>query len=140
MNGTQQRSLRTKKLVKNLQKDDKDSRVSVTCRSWVCSVVFDNGEFYKFRVCRHGNAVWGCGWELKLGPRIVDRTLSKRQWYSISEIMVPLSLKPTSVAVVGPNSLFYSYCRRKNTFWNASKKSPRSALADLQLKLAFRSL
>ncbi|KAJ3666195.1 hypothetical protein Zmor_001648 [Zophobas morio] len=99
MNG-ERRSIRTKKLVQNLQKDDKDSRVSVTCRSWVGSVVFDNGVFYKFRACRHGNAVWGGGWELQIARFRVREHL--RQWYSISEIMVPSSLKPTSVAVVGP--------------------------------------
>ncbi|KAJ3649608.1 hypothetical protein Zmor_021340 [Zophobas morio] len=93
MNSTQRRSLRTKKL---MQKDDKDSRVSVSCRSWVCSVVFDNGEFYKFRACRHGNAVWGGGWELKLGPRIVDRTLSKSRDSMCANIYVSGTASPRS--------------------------------------------
>ncbi|KAJ3651720.1 hypothetical protein Zmor_017740 [Zophobas morio] len=34
------------------------------------------------------------------------------------------------VAVVAPKE----YCKLKNKFWIASKKSPTSALADLQLK------
>ncbi|KAJ3659353.1 hypothetical protein Zmor_011043 [Zophobas morio] len=93
MNGTQRRSLRTKKLV---QKDDKDSSASVTCRSWVCSVVFDNGEFYKFRACRHDNAVWGGGWELKLGPRIVDQTLSKSRDSMCANIYVSGTASPRS--------------------------------------------
>ncbi|KAJ3655109.1 hypothetical protein Zmor_014249 [Zophobas morio] len=88
MNGTERRSLRTKKIVQNLQKDDKDSRASVTCRRWVCSVVFDSG--------RRGNAVWGGGWELKLGPGIVDRTLSKSRDSVCANIYVSGTASPRS--------------------------------------------
>ena len=52
-------------------------------------------------------------------------------WYSISEIMAPSSLKLTIVGVIGPKEYF----KLINKFWNASKKSATSALADLQLKL-----
>ena len=58
------------------------------------------------------------------------------QWYSISEIIVPLSLKLTMVAVIGPKE----YSKLKNKFWNASSKSSTSALVDLQLKLEFHNL
>ena len=53
------------------------------------------------------------------------------QSYNISKIMIPSSLKLRIVAVIEPKE----YCNLKNKFWNALKKSPRSALADLQLKL-----
>ncbi|KAJ3666613.1 hypothetical protein Zmor_002048 [Zophobas morio] len=49
--------------------------------------------------------------------------------------MVPSNLKLTIVAVIGPKE----YCKLKKKFWNASKKSATSALADLELKLEFRS-
>ena len=39
------------------------------------------------------------------------------QWYSISEIVVPSSLKLTIVSVIGPTG----YCKLNNKFWNASK-------------------
>ncbi|KAJ3640938.1 hypothetical protein Zmor_027470 [Zophobas morio] len=59
------------------------------------------------------------------------------QWYSISEIMmVPSSPKLTIVAVTG----LKGYCNVKNKFWNASKNSLTSPLADLQLKVEFHSL
>ena len=52
----------------------------------------------------------------------------------ISEIIVPSSLR--IVAVIEPKE----YCKLKNKFWNALKKSPTSAFVDLQLKLEFQSL
>ena len=52
------------------------------------------------------------------------------------EIMVHSSLKLTIVAVVEPKE----YCKLKNKFWNTSKKSPTSALEDLQLKLELHGL
>ncbi|KAJ3643785.1 hypothetical protein Zmor_026473 [Zophobas morio] len=55
---------------------------------------------------------------------------------SISEIMVPSSLKFTIVVVIRPKE----YCKLKNKFWNASKNSPTSFLVDLRLKLEFHSL
>ncbi|KAJ3666840.1 hypothetical protein Zmor_002270 [Zophobas morio] len=57
------------------------------------------------------------------------------QWYSISEIIVPSNLKLTIVAVIGPKE----NCKLKNKFWNASKKSPNSAFADLQLSFTICS-
>ena len=74
----------------------------------VCSVnVFDNGEFYKFRACKDGNALRYDRCKRQVGSRIVDRALSRLrdfaiyQWYRISEIMVPASLKLMIVAVIG---------------------------------------
>ncbi|KAJ3665218.1 hypothetical protein Zmor_000724 [Zophobas morio] len=58
------------------------------------------------------------------------------QWYSISKIKVPSSVKLTNVIRVRPKE----YCKLKHKFWHGSKKSPTSALADLQLKLEFHSL
>ncbi|KAJ3644110.1 hypothetical protein Zmor_026783 [Zophobas morio] len=75
------------------------------------------------------------GWSPNYGSRAfqIERFRVREhlhQWYSISEIMVPLSVKLTIVV----------YCKLKNKFRNASKKSPTSALADLQLKLEFHNL
>ena len=50
--------------------------------------------------------------------------------------MIPSALKLTIVAAIGPKE----YCKLKNKFWNTSKKSSTSALADLQLKFEFHSL
>ena len=72
--------------------------------------------------------------------RVMNRAIRVRkhlrQWYSISETMVPSSFKLMIVVVVGQKE----YCKLKNKFWNASKKSPTSVLADLQLKLQFHRL
>ena len=46
------------------------------------------------------------------------------------------SLKLMIVAVIGPKE----YYKLKNKFWNPSRKSPTSPLADLQMKLEFDSL
>ncbi|KAJ3645609.1 hypothetical protein Zmor_023251 [Zophobas morio] len=58
------------------------------------------------------------------------------QWYSVSEIIVPSNLKLTIVAMLEQ----IEHCKLKNKFCNASKKSPTSALANLQLKLGLHSL
>ena len=57
----------------------------------VCSVnIFYNGEFFQFRACRYGNALW-YDWNTRLAPELCVR---------ISELMVPSSLKLTIVVVI----------------------------------------
>ncbi|KAJ3661408.1 hypothetical protein Zmor_005809 [Zophobas morio] len=58
-------------------------------------------------------------------------------WYVVQHLdHGTFNLKLTIVALIGQKE----YCKLKNKFWNATKKSPTSALADLQLKLEFYSL
>ncbi|KAJ3655767.1 hypothetical protein Zmor_014881 [Zophobas morio] len=93
-------------------------------------VVFDNGKFTNFEcVDIYGRELW-----IERFPNRAIRVCEHlRQWCSISKFMVPSSFKLTTI---GPKE----YCMLKNKFWNGSKKSPTSSLADLQLKLEFHSL
>ncbi|KAJ3639337.1 hypothetical protein Zmor_002700 [Zophobas morio] len=59
-----------------------------------------------------------------------------RKLWQCLEKMTSSSLKFTIVALIAPKE----YCKLKNKFWNASKKSPTSSLVGLQLKLEFYSL
>ncbi|KAJ3661960.1 hypothetical protein Zmor_006332 [Zophobas morio] len=85
-------------------------------REWV------DGEFFQFRVYRYNTPLW-CA----------------RTFGSVVEHLRDhgtFNFKFTIVAVIGQKE----YCKLKNKFWNATKKSPTSALADFQLKLEFHSL
>ncbi|KAJ3661406.1 hypothetical protein Zmor_005802 [Zophobas morio] len=76
-------------------------------REWV------DGEFFQFRVCRYGTSLW-CG----------------RTFASVIQHLRDhgtFNLELTIVDVIGQKE----YCKLKNKFWNATKKSPTSALVDL---------
>ena len=117
-----------KKPIRKVQKEDTgshahDSWTSAWC-VWLCLTIVNctNSE----RIDIYGRELW-----IERFPnRAIHVREHLRQWYSISKIMVPSSFKLTIVAIVP----------LKNKFWNASKKSPTSSLADLQLRLEFHSL
>ncbi|KAJ3655481.1 hypothetical protein Zmor_014611 [Zophobas morio] len=73
------------------------------------------GEFFQFRVCRYGNGL-RCARTFVSVVHLRDHGI--------------FNLKLRIVAVIGQKE----YCKPMNKFWNVTKKSLTSALADLQLK------
>ncbi|KAJ3650045.1 hypothetical protein Zmor_021756 [Zophobas morio] len=118
MNGL---GLRTKKVIDKNSAKQRQGRVMYKLLALNGrELVYD--EFFQIRVCRYGNALWCARTFTSVVQHLQDHGT--------------FNLKLTIVAVIGQKE----YCNLKNKFWNATKKSATSALADLQLKLEFHSL